>query len=74
MVVVEGTRASDSKLPRFRNHRNAGRDRVQIDVRAGGQERFVIKDRDTLAHIGKGYGTFAESLVGWVQPTISGAV
>ena len=36
-MMVEDTRASDSNLPRFRNHRNAGRGGVRIDVLALGQ-------------------------------------
>ena len=45
---VLDTRGNRRMRARFRNHRNAGRDRVQIDVRAGGQQRFVIEDRDAF--------------------------
>ena len=33
---------------RFGDLDDAGRDRIQIDVGAGGQERFVVEDRDAL--------------------------
>jgi hypothetical protein len=32
----------------FRNVRDTGSDRVEIDVGAGGEERFFVEDRDAF--------------------------
>ena len=50
-IHVLYTRGNRRMGARFRNLRNAGRDRVQIDVRACGQERFVVEDPDAFAPV-----------------------